>query len=86
MKPVRACYCLKRCMFSRICYKQNSLHEYTFQFFCYVYLNLSTQKDINVLFSLGTPEQQGSVGSDLADYREKKKGKGTRGGTGESGR
>ena len=25
----------------------NNLHEYTFQFFCYVYLNLSTQKDIN---------------------------------------
>ena len=27
----------------------NNLHEYTFQFFCYVYLNLSTQKNINFL-------------------------------------
>ena len=27
----------------------NDLHEYTFHFFCYVYLNLSTQKDINFL-------------------------------------
>ena len=27
----------------------NNLHEYTFHFFCCVYLNLSTQKDINFL-------------------------------------
>ena len=27
----------------------NNLHEYTFQFFCYVYLNLVTQKDSNFL-------------------------------------
>ena len=66
----------------------NNLHEYTCQFFSYVYLNLSTQKDINFLTrdgrEIGTPEVQGSVGSNLADYREKK---GTRksGSTGESG-
>ena len=27
----------------------NNLHEYTFQLFCYVYLNLGAQNDINFL-------------------------------------
>ena len=70
----------------------NNLHEYTFQFFCYVYLNLSTQKDINFLtgnFNKSSWSSGMAEGQVRQSYREalvqisptteKKKEKGNRG-------